>query len=470
MVYQEEIQIITNQSINKKIKMKIRRFLLLGLTLLFLGIGVTKAQDCETDYSLYREYIKQWETAKYNPKNINPQMITSWRNVFNNCPDFRQNTYLDGVKIYTYAFIRLEKDAAVKDKYIDTLVMIYDRRAQYFPNGKSGSQVGNIMGRKGRDILTWAPHRYEEAYNALKQAIDMDGNNSNYAFIDSYFNTVITMVKNGKLEESAILDEYSRLSEIVDFNIKKYTEEANEKNLNNFNATKGNLDVAVQPYANCEDLVRIYQPKFDANPTDVELLTKIAEVLEKRKCDDTELYLAVAVNLHKVNPSPESAYLIGKKFLAEKDYNQAATYLQQSTKCENTEWAHQSYIYLAQIMNMNKNYEQGREYARKAYALDKSNGRPFIIIGQLYAASAKDCGTGNFYSKTAFWAAVDQFEKAKSVDPSLASEANELIDAYSHYFPAIEDIFFNGFEENQDFTLDNCWIKETTKIRAAKTN
>ncbi len=450
--------------------MKIRRFLLLGLTLLFLGIGVTKAQDCETDYSLYREYIKQWETAKYNPKNINPQMITSWRNVFNNCPDFRQNTYLDGVKIYTYAFIRLEKDAAVKDKYIDTLVMIYDRRAQYFPNGKSGSQVGNIMGRKGRDILTWAPHRYEEAYNALKQAIDMDGNNSNYAFIDSYFNTVITMVKNGKLEESAILDEYSRLSEIVDFNIKKYTEEANEKNLNNFNATKGNLDVAVQPYANCEDLVRIYQPKFDANPTDVELLTKIAEVLEKRKCDDTELYLAVAVNLHKVNPSPESAYLIGKKFLAEKDYNQAATYLQQSTKCENTEWAHQSYIYLAQIMNMNKNYEQGREYARKAYALDKSNGRPFIIIGQLYAASAKDCGTGNFYSKTAFWAAVDQFEKAKSIDPSLASEANELIDAYSHYFPAIEDIFFNGFEENQDFTLDNCWIKETTKIRAAKTN
>lgn len=450
--------------------MKIRRFLLLGMTLLFLGIGVTKAQDCETDYSLYREYIKQWETAKYNPKNINPQMITSWRNVFNNCPDFRQNTYLDGVKIYTYAFIRLEKDAAVKDKYIDTLVMIYDRRAQYFPNGKSGSQVGNIMGRKGRDILTWAPHRYEEAYNALKQAIDMDGNNSNYAFIDSYFNTVITMVKNGKLEESAILDEYSRLSEIVDFNIKKYTEEANEKNLNNFNATKGNLDVAVQPYANCEDLVRIYQPKFDANPTDVELLTKIAEVLEKRKCDDTELYLAVAVNLHKVNPSPESAYLIGKKFLAEKDYNQAATYLQQSTKCENTEWAHQSYIYLAQIMNMNKNYEQGREYARKAYALDKSNGRPFIIIGQLYAASAKDCGTGNFYSKTAFWAAVDQFEKAKSVDPSLASEANELIDAYSHYFPAIEDIFFNGFEENQDFTLDNCWIKETTKIRAAKTN
>ena len=447
--------------------MKIRRFLLLGLTFFLLG-NVTKAQDCETDYSLYREYIGHWKQAKYNPNNINPQMITSWRNVYNNCPDLRQNTYLDGVTIMTYAFIRPEKNAELKDKYVDTLIMIYDKRAQYFPNGKGGSQIGNIMGRKGIDIYTWAPHRYEEAYYALKQAIDLDDNNSNYAFIDTYFPIVITMAKNGKLEESAILEEYSRLMEIVEYNIQVNTEMANEKLLNNFNATKGNLDVAVQPYANCEDLVRIYQPKFDANPNDVELLTKIAEILEKRGCDNSPLYLAVAVNLHKINPSPESAYLIGKKYLAEKDYNQAATYLVQSTKSENTDWAHQSYIYLAQIMNMNKNYEQGREYAKKAYALDKTDGEPFIIIGQLYAASAKDCGSGSFYSKTAYWAAVDQFEKAKSVDSSLASKANELINAYSHYFPTIEDIFFNGFEEGQDFSLENCWIKETTKVRAAK--
>ncbi|MBR4156599.1 MAG: hypothetical protein IKU01_07860 [Bacteroidales bacterium] len=448
--------------------MKIRKFLLAS-AFVILGFGATQAQvDCETDYSLYREYIKQWEGTKYNPNNINPQMITSWRNIFLNCPDFRQNTYLDGVKIMTYGFIRTTKDEALKDKYIDTLVMLYDKRAEYFPMGKNGSQVGNIMGRKGIDLIKWAPNRYEEAYTALKQAIDMDGNNSNYGFIDSYFSVVITMVKNGKLEESAILDEYGRLMEIVDYNIKASTEAADEKTLNNFNTTKANLDAAVQPYANCEDLVRIYQPKFNANPNDVELLTKIAEILEKRKCDDSPLYLAVAVNLHKVNPSPESAYLIGKKYLSEKDYGQAKTYLLQSTKCENTDWAHQSYIYLAQIMNMDKNYEQGREYAKKAYALDKTDGEPFIIIGQLYAASAKDCGSGSFYSKTAYWAAVDQFEKAKSVDPSKASKANELINAYSHYFPTVEDIFFNGFEEGQEYSLEKCWIKETTKVRAAK--
>lgn len=450
--------------------MKFRRFLLLGLTFFLLGNITANAQeDCETDYSLYREYIGHWKQAKYNPNNINQQMITSWRNVFQNCPTLRQNTYLDGVTIMTNAFIRIEKNPELKDKYVDTLIMIYDKRAEYFPNGKNGSQIGNIMGRKGYDIFKYAPHRYEEAYNALKQAIDLDGNNNSNAIVDSYFKTVIEMVQNGKLDESAILEEYDRLSQIVDYNINVSAEMGNEKDLNNFNATKATLDALVQPYANCEDLVRIYQPKFDANPNDVELLTKIAQVLEKRKCDDSPLYLAVAVNLHKVNPSPESAYLIGKKYLAEKDYDQAATYLLQSTKSENTDWAHQSYIYLAQIMNMNKNYEQGRTYARKAYELDKTDGEPFIIIGQLYAASAKDCGSGDFYSKTAFWAAVDQFEKAKSVDPSIATKANELINAYVHYFPTIESIFFNGFEEGQEFSLENCWINETTKVRAAKT-
>lgn len=445
--------------------MKVRRFLLLALTFFLLGINVSQAQsECELNYSLYREYFKQWKSSKYNKENINPQMITSWRYVFNNCPDFKQTTYVEGVSIIANAFIRNEKDPAVRDKYIDTLIMVYDQRAQYYGAG----QLGNIMGRKGNDILKYNANRYEEAYHALKQAIDLDGNNNESGFVQSYFNTVISMAKAGKIEESAILDEYSRLSEIVDFNIKKYTEEANQKEIDNFTTVKNNLEIAVQPYANCEDLVRIYQPKFDANPNDVELLTKISANLEKRGCDDSKLYLDVAVNLHKINPTPESAYLIGKKYIADKDYNQATTYLLQAIKSENTDWAHQAYIYLAQIMNMNKRYEQGHTYAMKAYELDKTDGEPFIIIGQLYAASAKDCGTGPVYSKTAYWAAVDQFEKAKSVDPSISAKANELINAYRHYFPTSEDLFMHGLYEGDTYTFDKCWIKDTTKVRAAK--
>lgn len=444
--------------------MKIKRFFLVAVALCWSSYAFSQ---CETDFSVYREYYKQWKDNKFNPKSINPQMISSWRHVLLNCPSFKQYTYLDGANIVAYAFINTTKDPDLRNKYVDTLIMVYDNRAKYFPKDKNGSQVGNIMGRKGLDLIKWAPDRYEEAYQALKQALELDGENANSAFMDSYFQMTITMAKNGKLDEAVILDEYSRLMDLVDNNIRKYTDADNEKEVNNFKGVKANLDAAVEPYANCEDLCRIYQPKFEADPNNVELLTKITTMLESKKCDNSKLFLDASINLHKLNPSPESAYLISKKFLSEKDYSSAKKYLLEATKSENMNIAHNAYKYLAQIALADKDFSRGRDYARRAISLDNTDGSPYITIGQLYAASAKECGTGDFYSKTAFWCAVDQFQKAKSVDPSIAATANELIAYYQSVFPTVEAIFFNGFEEGQDFTVE-CWINETTKIRAAK--
>ena len=131
--------------------MKVRRFLLLVFASFLIGTNVSQAQnECELNFSLYREYYKQWQSAKpkYSKDNINPQMITSWRYVFNNCPDFKQSTYTDGVNIIINAFIVNEKDPAIRNKYIDTLIMVYDRRAEYYGAG----QIGNIMARKGSKI------------------------------------------------------------------------------------------------------------------------------------------------------------------------------------------------------------------------------------------------------------------------------------------------------------------------------
>lgn len=450
--------------------MKFRQIVLLGLALCFSAPVFAQNEQCNTDFSLYREAFKQWEnsTPKYDRSNISPVMLNSWRNVFLNCPTLRQTTFIDGVKIVINALILPTKDKELRNKYVDTLIMVYDKRAEYFPTTDNGaSQLGNISGRKGIDLMSIAPDRYEDAYNALKKAIELDGEKSNPAFINAYFGSVINMVKNDKLTEDVILDEYGRLMDLVDANIKVYTDMGNEKQLNNYKATKADLDAAVQPFANCEDLIRIYQAKFDAAPNDVDLLNKIAAILEKKGCDDSQLYLDVAINLHKMDPSPASAYFIGKRYLTDKEYAKAKPYFLEATKSENVDWAANSYKYLAQIMLIDKNYSQGREYAKKAIALNKADGEPYIIIGNLYAASAKECGSGDFYSKVAFWAAVDQFNKAKSIDPSIKSKADELITLYSHYFPNVETIFFNGFEEGQQYTVE-CWINETTTVRAVK--
>ena len=436
------------------------RFLILSAVLCFTTLAFAQNSECDADISVYREAFKQWDGKT---STANPVMVSAWRRVFLNCPGYKERTLTDGVKIVNNVLIKGTKDAALKEKYIDTLVMVYDARVQYFPQTKNGNQVGNIKGRLGLDLMAY-PSRLEQSYMALKAAIDLDGNNSAYNFIDGYFMQTINMAKAGKVDESLIIEEYSRLMDIVEFNINRYTTEGNEKLLGNFTQTKNNLEGAVQPYANCEDLVRIYQKKFDAEPDNVELLNKIATVLSSRNCDKSDLYLAVAIKLHKLNPSPESAYFIGKRYLVDQAYGKAVSYLNEATKSTDKQSAQQAYKYLAQIMLKEGNWEQGRTYARKAIELDKTDGEPYMIIGYLYASSGKDCNLNPLHQKAVYWAAVDKFQKAKEVDPSMASKANEMIREYSKLFPTSEDAFFYNVFEGDEYQVE-CWINEKTKAR-----
>lgn len=444
--------------------------LLMAITLTFSAKAQTESTNsdqCNTYISLYREYFKQWEAGKYKADALNPEMIPAWRQAFLNCPSLRETTYLDGVKIMQY-LVRKEKNKALKEAYIDTLIMVYDRRAEFFPNNQKGvSQLGNIMGRKGIDIVTYAPDRYEAAYAALKTAVDADGNRCQSAILDAYFLMTAKMTSEGKIDPSVIIDTYNTVSDIIAFNINKYTTAGNEKQVTNYTNVRNNVDGRFEPFAKCEDLVRIFTPKVAADPENVELLSKVCALLDRSNCTSEPLFLDASIKLHKLQPSPESAFLIGRRLLIESRYNDALPYFKESINSENVDRKISSYKYLAQIYSFRKEYTTARDMARKAIQLDPKDGDAYILIGNMYAATAKECGSGDFYGNTAYWAAVDKFAKAKEVDPSLSKKADELIKAYQSHFPTIESIFFNDFTEGATFTVE-CWINETTTIRAAK--
>jgi len=122
-----------------------------------------------------------------------------------------------------------------------------------------------------------------------------------------------------------------------------------------------------------------------------------------------------------------------------------------------------SKIYYAHI----KNFPAARQYARKSAELDPSSGEPLMIIGKLYASSGPLCGPGTGWdSQVVTWVAIDKFEQAKRVDPSVADEANDWIRRYRKYMPTKEDIFFRQLKAGQSYTVP-CWIQERTKIRTS---
>jgi tetratricopeptide (TPR) repeat protein len=159
--------------------------------------------------------------------------------------------------------------------------------------------------------------------------------------------------------------------------------------------------------------------------------------------------------------------MIGKMLLNEGKYTEAIDYLKEAEKMDDTAALQKSYKYIAQAYRALNNFPSSRTYALKSAALNPADGDPYLVIGDLYAESAKDCGDNDLTSRVAYWAAVDKYYKAKQVDPNLAEEADKRINAYSVYFPTASTIFFYTLKEGDTYRVE-CWINEDTRVRAAK--
>ena len=310
------------------------------------------------------------------------------------------------------------------------------------------------------------------------------------------------MVNNGKTEKMTVINVYQELSEALDDNIKVMAEsvvdleaakaeadslgktesiagfdkqiEKNEKSIVNYKKTKNNIDNLFQPFASCDDLIKVFSAKMAEIPSDrdqvtqdhITMLKRITTILDKKDCTDSKFFLDAAVKLNDLEPSPEASYSLGVKFFKDKEYSKAATFFDQATKTENNDRRYRAYRNLAICYQNMGNFSRARDLARRAAQVDPTAGEPYLIIAQLYAESARQFDD-ELKSKAVYWAAVDKCQKAKQIDPSVADRANSFIRAYSAAFPPMEKIFFNGYEEGQPFTVGG-WIGETTTIRAMK--
>lgn len=425
------------------------------------NMGPKYGQDsvlCIENISLFREFYQQWKSNKYKGNMVN-DAVKPWRWVFLNCPRGTQYTYVDGAKIMGH-FIDKEKDSNRRESYIDTLMQIYDMRIKYFGN------KGSNLGRKAVDYYKYKTADYEGCYNMFKESISITKNKSQSPYVVYYFRLTSKMTKEGLLDASVIVETYEEVSAIIDYNLKKY--QGKHKELEQWQNVKGTVENMFEPFATCEDLIAIYSKKYAQNNKDLELLKKITSVLDQKGCEEEQLFMDATIQLYKLEPSPEAAYLISRMFLAgvNKDYTKALTYLNEATALTDADKLAKIYYYMAMINAEAKNYSAARSNARKSLEYDPNNAQPYIMIGDLYAASAKNCGDNDLTKRAAYWAAVDQYYKAKKADPSN-TDVNSRIRDYSKHFPTMETIFFYDLKEGDTYKVE-CWINETTTIRASK--
>jgi tetratricopeptide (TPR) repeat protein len=399
---------------------------------------------CIQNLSLYQEYYKQ-----DNYKDA----YTPWKWVVVNCPKARKSTFINGENMLE-SMIKSEKDPVRKEQIIDTLLWLYDRRMENF------NEEGFVLGKKGSSILEHRSKNTEEAFGIFKKAIEISGKNADPNTLFRYFQASTLLMKSNKMSKEQVIDLFEQLSNIVDQNIS-----AGGRYADSYVAAKTNLDILFAPVATCHDLHNIYSPKLKDKQDDVVLLRKVSNMLQQKGCVESDFFNKVSESLYKVEPSASAAAGLGEVHLQKNNPGKAAQYFQEASEMETENLRKAEYLLkLADIQSrLLKNYSAARTNALRASSLRPDWGKPFIVIGDMYAASASTCGD-DFAKQAAFWAVIDKYIKAKSVDSSVSDEANKKISTYTPYMPSRDLGFFHNLKEGDTYKIE-CWINESATVR-----
>jgi tetratricopeptide (TPR) repeat protein len=422
---------------------------------------------CVTQLSLYRENYRQWRSSNFQNEAIK-YTIDSWRYVLLQCPLASQNTYIDGSKIVEYLYNEAETPE-LKQSYVDTLMFMYDRRIMTFGN------EGFVLGRKAAELLAYQPDEYEKAYKILNRSVEKSGPESESAIAFYYFMTTVRMVRESGADSTIVFDNYDIAMSIIERNIKNLKVEIennpaeadkNERILKGYESALNNIENLFEPFATCENLNAIYTKKFNENPDDIEMIKKLISSFDRKDCTPP-LYYSAVEKLYELEPSPEAALNLGKMYYRLEQHSKAIPFLQDASNGhDDDEIKADAFYILADIYRIQRNYTASRSNALRVTELRPGDGKPWILIGDLYAMSAASCGDNPVTSKAAFWAAVDKYQRARSVDESVASTANSRIATYTASFPTTENLFFYGFNKGDSYKVE-CWINETTTIRSS---
>ncbi|MGB3152880.1 MAG: hypothetical protein WBB27_19650, partial [Maribacter sp.] len=119
--------------------------------------------------------------------------------------------------------------------------------------------------------------------------------------------------------------------------------------------------------------------------------------------------------------------------------------------------------YKVAVINKRKGSKStARSYAQKAIDANAANGRAYLLIANLYATSANDCGSTPFEKRAIYWKAADMARQAGRVDPSLSGSASQSVASYSAKAPSKTDIFNSGMAGKQ--ISFSCWVGGSVKV------
>ena len=365
---------------------------------------------------------------------------------------------------------------------------MYDQWLENFPVRKGVRQEGKILSNKGQAMLDNGVEDKSLIYDTFDYAFNNDpGSFTNPKSLAYYFQTGYDLYKDGtKIDLETLFEKYEELTEKfellktdisknIDVILKKEesgtaltSREARNKRIydTNSNAVSAYLrliDQLIAKEATCDILIPLYSKNFEENKNNPLWIRRAAGRLDGKECSDDPLFVTLVEQLHKLEPSADSAYYLG--ILNDKQGNSADAlkYYQESVSLQTDNYKKANILYKIAVKFKNSGRRSSaRDYAEQALSFQPSLGRAYLLIANMYADSANGCGDTQFNKRAVFWLAAQTAQKAGRVDASLKKLTATTVAAYNGRAPSKTDIFTEG---NQGATISfSCWIRRSVKV------
>jgi hypothetical protein len=441
--------------------------------------GLPNSEEVISAHSVYRQALRvdDMEIA-----------IENWKIAFNAAPAAdgqRDFHFTDGITIYKYKIAQTEDEELIK-QYREKIIELYNQVAECYINQSISlrnctdqscynERAGVLIGRMVYDMYYEFNSPPQAVYEASLRAIELSGNKTEYIVLTPAIASLSRLYSAGQINDEEAAKNHQLIEDILKFNIENNTQFGTQ-----FQQVEPSVRHFVAQFErnlyDCDYFKERLLPDFTSNPSDGERARNIYSQLIARGCDENDpelnalrlrseeyvdsVNIAMQADLEARNPA-----LAARRLFEEGDFSASVERYQAAIKMEeNTERKGEFYFRMASIQGRQLNqYDRARNNALRAAELKPNWGAPYLLIGDLYASTARNCGN-DWNQRLAILAAIDKYRLAARVDNEVAADALSRANRYLSSKPERGDGHMMGISEG-DRVKVNCWINETVIVR-----
>ena len=442
-------------------------------------LELSNRDDITGSHSIYRQALRS------NDMDI---AIEHWRIAYENAPAAdgqRDFHYTDGITIYKYKIEQTEDEALIKE-YREKIIQLYEEAVHCYLHEKIAlrnctdsecyrKRAGVLLGRMTYDMFYEFKSPPSKIYEVSNRVFHLSGMDVEYIALVPAIASLSSLYRAGRIPDSEAAEFHQLIEEVHQYNV-----EHNDRYREQYEAVRSSIRHYVNQFESdlydCEYFKERFIPEFEARSHDGELARTLYSRLLNRGCDENDpdlvelrlrskafvdsVNVAMKDDLERRNPA-----LAARRMFEEGDFNGAVKHYKKAIDIEeDDERKGEFYFRIASIQGRQLNeYSRARRNALKAAEFKSNWGAPYILIGDLYAATSRSCGD-DWDQRLAVLAAIDKYRMAARIDSEVADDARNRASRYISSKPDPQEGHMRSVSQG-DRVKVGCWINETVTVR-----